>query len=171
MIDPRLALSALALNACISSRYQPTGSPFISVVMDDSAQKFHANGRVYDSLADAMAHDAEALALLKQGESDFLLGAMLSLGGSALVGLGTTEVLFASFDESMFGASSPVIGIALLGVGIAGTIGGLSYVGTGERDRLDAMNMFNDRELQRWLARRDAERAAPAPEPPAPSAP
>jgi len=156
-----VALVVAATSACATSRYTPAGGPFISITMDGGRQRFHTNGRVYDSLADAMAHDAEAHRLIREGESDLLLGGLLALGGSVLTGLGSAEILFESVDDSLFGAESPLLGIILMGLGLGGSIGGIAYAASGERDRLDALAMFNDHELARWLAEREAERAGP----------
>jgi len=146
------ATLALALAACATSRYTPRSTPWISQVLVDGRVKYQVEGRAYDTLSEATAADPESRRDLDEAQDAFLYGGLTSLAGSTVLSLGLTDVLLIETGgESMFGGSSSAVSWAIAGVGLVGMIGGLVLVASGERDRLDAFNRFNDRMFERWL--------------------
>jgi hypothetical protein len=157
------ATLALALAACATSRYTPRSTPWVSQVLVDGVVKYQVEGRTFDTLADATATDPESQRELSEAQDDFVYGGLIALAGSTVLSLGLTDVLLVeTTGASLFGGSSAAVSWAIAGVGLAGMVGGLVLVTSGERDRLDAFNRFNDRMFERWLEERSRR---PTPEP------
>lgn len=154
-------------SACVSTRYTPASSPWLTQVLDGGAPRYYVDGKRYDTMDDAMALDPETRALFKSGQSDMLWGGGIVGIGSAVMGLGATDLItFGSSDQSVFfGTTSPLPGIAVVLAGVGAMVGGGIMAASGQRKSLDALNMFNDHMFERWMKERGLSEPATQPGP------
>jgi|GEM_PF-3085304 len=147
-----LTVTAL-LSGCVSMHYQPRNTPYLKIVQVDGVQKFRVgdvdySGGILGGLDGAVASVPEALAHAEEAESDAVIGLILTIVGSTLVGLGTgaltSEAVGTSSDDGIFGSDTGTFGTIFLVGGLATTVGAMFELSSATAHQVDAINIFND---------------------------
>ncbi|TNF30959.1 MAG: hypothetical protein EP329_13015 [Deltaproteobacteria bacterium] len=144
------ALTATALSsACISMQYQPRDTPYVKIVQVDGMQKWRVGnvdytGGILGGLDQAVASVPEARDHAEEAESDAIVGLVLTLVGSTLVGLGTAGMSSDAAGEGVFGADTTSYSAVFMLGGLATVVGAAFKLSSATAHQVDAVNVFND---------------------------
>jgi hypothetical protein len=164
----RTSLVVMSLAAC-SSSYLPQSRGRVAVIMQNGAQAYVRDGRVYrhgflgNGLADAVAGDPRAMGAAREYHGRLRDGLLMTVGGLACstvaFGLGVERAVRTD-DRSVpkeLWVSLGCLAFSFIGIG---------YAASAEPYRWDAINLFNDGAEfvpgpPRWNARTPTTRGTP----------
>lgn len=154
-----LAVASLT-SACVSMQYQPLNTPYLKIVQVDGMQKYRVgnvdySGGVLGGLDSAVADVPEARAHAEEAESDAIIGLILTIVGSTLVGLGTGGMTSDLAGEGIFGDDTSTYSTVFMLGGLATVVGAAFELSSATAHQIDAINIFND---TMWSRERGVER-------------